>query len=181
MASAHRVPVDMEILRRLYVDEKKSIPLIQVETGVSRSTIRARLLELGVLRGRGEAIRLAGAQGRMSSMAGVKRDITPEWREKINQSLRISGAARAKGVTVKPSGYVEYTRGEHKGRSVHVVKMEEFIGRRLAPNEEVHHRDHNRGNNKLSNLQLLTKSEHAALHARENHINRKRGPNGQFE
>lgn len=45
--------------------------------------------------------------------------------------------------------------------------MCEHIGRPLRDDECVHHIDRNRANNDLSNLMLMTKSEHSALHARE--------------
>lgn len=46
----------------------------------------------------------------------------------------------------------------------HRYIMEQQLGRRLMTNEDVHHKDHDKLNNDLSNLQLLTKSEHATLH-----------------
>lgn len=48
----------------------------------------------------------------------------------------------------------------------HYVMFNE-IGRPLQPNECVHHIDRDRSNNKLENLRLMTKSEHAKLHALE--------------
>lgn len=49
----------------------------------------------------------------------------------------------------------------------HVHVMEEHIGRRLNPDECVHHKDRNRGNNDIDNLQLMTRSDHTALHQKE--------------
>lgn len=49
----------------------------------------------------------------------------------------------------------------------HIFVMCEHIGRPLHPDECVHHKDRDRSNNELSNLQLLTRSEHALLHAIE--------------
>lgn len=49
----------------------------------------------------------------------------------------------------------------------HIYVMSEHIGRKLNPDECVHHIDRNRENNRIENLQLLTLSEHAKLHARE--------------
>jgi hypothetical protein len=72
-----------------------------------------------------------------------------------------------KGITLKPSGYIEITIGENKGRSVHDVIMEKKIGRRLLPNEIVHHKNGIRSDNSDDNLELMTKSEHSRLHAKE--------------
>ena len=42
--------------------------------------------------------------------------------------------------------------------------MEEHLGRRLLSDEHVHHIDKNTQNNKLSNLKLMSQSEHIRLH-----------------
>lgn len=49
----------------------------------------------------------------------------------------------------------------------HRLISTEKIGRKLLPNEVVHHKDHNRKNNDPSNLFVMTKKEHDALHADE--------------
>ena len=46
----------------------------------------------------------------------------------------------------------------------HRLIMEKFIGRYLRPDEEIHHIDFNKENNHISNLQILSKEEHARLH-----------------
>lgn len=46
----------------------------------------------------------------------------------------------------------------------HVMVMADFIGRKLYSNECVHHIDRNKKNNHITNLMLLTLSEHAELH-----------------
>ncbi|KLN96228.1 hypothetical protein VK86_11345 [Moellerella wisconsensis] len=71
--------------------------------------------------------------------------------------------------------------GENKGRSAHVVIMEKIIGRKLIPNECVHHIDRNRSNNSPENLQLMTRESHARHHALENIKNRKRDHNGRLK
>lgn len=49
----------------------------------------------------------------------------------------------------------------------HVYVMSNKIGRPIEPNECVHHIDRNRSNNLIENLLLMTLSDHAKLHARE--------------
>jgi hypothetical protein len=49
----------------------------------------------------------------------------------------------------------------------HIYVMVEHIGRELKPDECIHHKDRNRSNNGIDNLQLMTKSEHMELHQRE--------------
>ena len=69
----------------------------------------------------------------------------------------------ARGVSLKPNGYIEITRGEHKGRSQHRVIAEQTIGRALSSDEVVHHKDHNRSNN----LEVMSRSAHTSLHRME--------------
>lgn len=168
MASVNKVIIDFGRLRQLYIDELKSIPQVSKELGASQSTTRARLKEYGLLRTRGDAIRLAARQGRIGSGGrGKKRVFTDEWKRNLSSSLRTSKAATAKGVSKKPNGYIEVTIGEHKGRGLHVVLVEQAIGRPIKADEVVHHIDHNRSNNELKNLQLMTRSEHTRLHRLE--------------
>lgn len=46
----------------------------------------------------------------------------------------------------------------------HIVVAEEDFGRALLPDEEVHHLDLNRSNNRPSNLIILSKKSHGRLH-----------------
>jgi len=48
---------------------------------------------------------------------------------------------------------------------LHIVLMENKLSRLLRPGEEVHHRDENKANDDPENLEVLTKSSHAKLHA----------------
>jgi hypothetical protein len=42
--------------------------------------------------------------------------------------------------------------------------MEEHLGRSLQSSELVHHRDGNKENNAVSNLEVMTQSEHTKVH-----------------
>lgn len=56
-----------------------------------------------------------------------------------------------------------YKNGKTKRK--HQIIMEEYIGRPLKRNEVVHHVDGNKRNNDIANLMLVTRSEHAKIHA----------------
>lgn len=46
----------------------------------------------------------------------------------------------------------------------HRAVMEEILGRKLAPYEQVHHKNHNGHDNRPNNLELTTNTTHAKLH-----------------
>jgi ribosomal protein L40E len=62
----------------------------------------------------------------------------------------------------------------------HVRVIELHIGRRLVSGEVVHHRDHDRKNNDLANLEILRAGEHSQLHRREDTHLRRRDASGRF-
>lgn len=143
-----------------------SLTEIANATDVAVSTVRCRLVAAGVtLRSRTEGVRLASQKLSRVRRGRKRRPFSAAHRHHIGEARR----RNAVGVSVKPSGYVEFTTGPNKGRSVHVVTVEAAIGRRLARDEVVHHIDGNRANNDRSNLQLMTRAAHAALHQEERH------------
>ena len=50
---------------------------------------------------------------------------------------------------------------------LHRVIMENAIGRMLTELEIVHHKDHDRFNNDISNLELMSRQEHSRIHGFE--------------
>lgn len=166
----------------LYTKQEKSIPEISRIIGLPQSNVRYALKKEGVLRSRSDAVRLAGRKGLLGSgFRGKKRIFTDAHKKQISIGKAAHGSIHAKGTSLKPSGYVEITRGENKGRGLHVVIMEEIIGRKLFAFECVHHKDKDRSNNNPDNLQLMTRSKHASHHAKENIINRSRTDKGRLK
>jgi len=154
-----------------------SIPEVSAETGVARSTIRFRLLKAGALRSTADGIRLARDKGKLGGgLRGKQRIFTSEWKNNISKGKKGKG----KGSSLK-QGYVVFTMGENKGRSEHVVLMEGKIKRKLFSNECVHHINGVRDDNRMENLELMTRSEHARHHATENNETRERDSKGQYK
>jgi hypothetical protein len=65
--------------------------------------------------------------------------------------------------TISPAGYrLKYSGG--RVRLEHHLVVEEALGRLLRPDEMVHHINHDKLDNRLENLQIMTRSEHTRLH-----------------
>ncbi len=82
------------------------------------------------------------------------------------------------GTLLKPTGRHKSTWGyilvsqpdHHRANNKgfvweHILVVEKATGRPVSKDMHVHHKDGNRANNNLSNLQVLTPSEHRRLHS----------------
>jgi len=78
---------------------------------------------------------------------------------------RKGGITRGKQIQAADQGKTYVKTG---GRHTHRAVAEQKLGRALLPGEVVHHKDGNKRNNALENLEVLTnQSEHAKLHVAE--------------
>ncbi|MGN0449533.1 MAG: HNH endonuclease signature motif containing protein [Ruminococcus sp.] len=65
------------------------------------------------------------------------------------------------------NGYkVLYVEGD-KSIKEHIKVMEDYIGRKLTEDEVVHHINENRLDNRIENLQLMTRGEHSSYHRKK--------------
>lgn len=77
------------------------------------------------------------------------------------------------GESIASDGYYVYS-----SQKVHRQIMEKHLGRKLLPEEIVHHKDEDKLNNDIENLEVMTRAEHNKLHQSfggkgESHINSK--------
>ena len=155
--------LNIEELKRLYLVDKQSLSKIARAVGTSISTVRRHLLSAGVeLRTRADGIRNNPEQG--SWFKGRTYKMSEKTKDLLRNAKLKHSALYAKGTRVKSTGYIEYTKGTNKGRCEHCVVMEQHLGRKLRTDEVVHHINRNRKDNRLNNLQLMTRSEHSKLH-----------------
>jgi hypothetical protein len=68
---------------------------------------------------------------------------------------------------INSRGYREVRLPDGRKIKEHRLIMEKHIGRRLSPEEIVHHRNGNRLDNRKENLQIMTRSQHGKEHGTE--------------
>jgi hypothetical protein len=141
------------------------IPEISEKTGIPKSTIRNNLVKSIPLRSLKEAVAVSVKAGRHK---GFEKGTKPVQSEETRKKMSLAKKGKGKGYSLKPSGYLAFTMGENKDRSLHVVIMEQHIGRKLKKDEVVHHINEIKTDNRIENLQLMTNKEHSRLHARLN-------------
>lgn len=128
-------------LRSAY-ESGKSIASLASEFGISHSGMRKYFIKYGIPR-RSKSEQLACPFN------------NPNW----------------KGGRIMHEGYVLIYCPQHPNANAnrnvyeHQLVMEKHLGRYLKKGEVVHHIDGNKSNNDISNLLLLTNSDHAKLHA----------------
>lgn len=173
--------IDDTKIYELYFEKEMTIKQVAKELGISTGSVCNH-------------IKKNGWTSRRPAYNKVGTHLTEEHKQKISQYHKgkvLSNETRAKmskskfvgGVGYKKlrkDGYVEIHFPEHPSASKngvileHHLVMECVLGRRLRKDEVVHHINHNRSDNRVENLVVMTNSEHAFLHQEERRKNKEK-------
>jgi hypothetical protein len=156
--------------------------------GVDKALVGRKLLQFGIPREREGSLQTLQVEHRFTARAvqsaytelgGMKE--AAEFLGTTEIMLRL--LMRRYCIPVKPreksevwysgDGYKYLLRPGHSDANLngyvkeHRLVVEASLGRHLTDSEVVHHKDRDRLNNSLNNLEVMTQSEHARLHAVE--------------
>ena len=197
MANAYdvvnRMGQDLEpFLRKRYTEERKTMREIGEELGVEAAAVYYHLKKYGIKtrerhdhptsdKVRENARRVGQSRKGASHSPEARRKISKARKYKYTNPSTYGGHSKKRG-----DGYIEVYLPSHphcaKDGYVmeHRLVMEASLGRYLKEDEVVHHINHNRKDNRLENLRVMTSEEHAQLHMKERK-ERERGKNYEFQ
>lgn len=164
---------DKEWIKHIYLVEKMSLVDIAKETGSTPGNVRSVLVSFGVeIRNEKEALKVKYPNGRYGELAsnwqGGKRKATtpnPQYKKRLGEL-----AANWKGGKVATSGYIYIYNPDHPNATKagyvmeHRLVMEKELGRYLERSEIVHHINGDRQDNRVENLQVVSRSKHVSDH-----------------
>ncbi len=162
-----------EVLQKKYIDENKPIHKIAKELGMSVGKVFNYIKKYNIpTRDQKSTFTMQGHRlSQEQCMAISKRNKGRKFSQETKQ--RMSASAKKGGIGHKKKrsdGYVAIYFPDHPNSSKdgyvmeHILVMECVVGRRLHGEECVHHKNGKRNDNRIENLQLMTKSEHMRHH-----------------
>jgi len=162
----------------------KSVVKIAKKYGVSKKCILNYMNRFGIPRQRRlvpiAEVRNMAAKGMSAPEIAEKLAFTPTAISKIGRQANIAITDKFhKGYIITDSGHIAVKVDEHPFSDargyvrLHRLIMEKHLGRFLRPDELVHHINEKTLDNRIENLQVMTKQDHVKLH----HTGKKgRGP-----
>ena len=169
----------------------ETVSAIAASTNTPVRTVHERLKRFGVhFRSRGVQKGYVFSKERNEKIKrkvkGVKR--SQETRDRISEAKKshydgLNGYGHTK---MQSKGYVLAYCPNHPNAHkdgyvmLHTLIMERKIGRYLTQDEVVHHINHVKSDNRITNLELMNKSEHSSMHMKERHSQRRKNTCSTF-
>lgn len=171
--------ISRDALYREYICKKKSMHQISEEQGIAVGTVFNYLKKYGIesrpaMTEETKRKLSETMKGRPSHMKGKKH--SEETKRKLSEAKKGKFRIHTKygGHTKKRTdGYIAVFNPSYHSASAegyvmeHIIIVEQHLGRYLAGNEVVHHINKIRDDNRIENLQVMTRSEHATHHLLE--------------
>lgn len=169
-----RPKIERNELEDMYSVREMSLSEIAKMTGFSRSVVSRLVIKYNIpTRSYQDGFELYYRK-HPDARSQIKHPLTPEHKAKLLEGSRhYKETMPKKRVRVNEKGYLIYTCGNKKGRPVHRVIMEEYLGRKLSRDECVHHINGDKLDNRIENLQILSRGEHTTIHNPYNRGSRK--------
>ena len=175
-----RMGQDLEpFLRQRYTEEKKTMRQIGAELGVDAAAVFYHLKKYGIETRDRHDHPISDKVRENAEHVGQSRKGA---RQSADAKRKMSDAKKCRYVTPsaygghskkRKDGYIRVYLPSHPHCSKdgyvmeHRLVMEDHIGRYLEEDEVVHHINRNRKDNRLENLLVMTREEHAQLHMKE--------------
>jgi hypothetical protein len=147
----------VELLREMF---ENGIPDVEIaeKLGRTKNAVNVKRTKLHITDIHKRRFTKAGKQKMVETRKKIHGPKHPSW----------NGGKR-----VTFSGYVEVrNKDHHRARKngyvfEHILVAEKKLGRKLNPNEQVHHKNKVKTDNRPENLEVIDAGEHARLHAKE--------------
>lgn len=173
-------------LKKLYCDDGMRMRDIANMFGCSVSAVCQRLQRMGVKARKSfdypttDKLREAWVSiGKRSKGRVVSEEQRAKQSEKMKGRRARSDYEFGGHEKKRPDGYIKVYVPDHPNCTSdgyvmkHILVMERAIGRYIREGECVHHINHKRDDNRIENLQLMSLSDHTAMHNKERHEKRR--------